>query len=305
MLFMNSWTRCVSLSLCIASAHPAYAALIAHDGFDSYPIGQLEAGPIRDAGTVPYGGTGWRDPFDVDDDEKDHVVVADSKTTPLGYRNGAVSIDGGDRALVLFGPRLSFGTLLKRDFPQPARLAPVYFSFLYVARITTEPRDSDAFFLGLDSAVPFEQARTTIGTDRLGSFRDGSYTFFAGVSSNGSDGTRSSNSDAIELHETYFLAGRISSFSGTNYDKVVLYVNPSTLTEPAQPDVQLGITPGSRNDNLSRLIINVPNLEPGDAFAIDELRIGSDYTSVVPEIGASLWLLCAGGFVISCRIRSY
>jgi len=293
------------MCLLVGFGSSARSALIAYDSFESYATGQLESGPDRDPGVTADGGTGWSSSFDVNDDDKSRVTIEDRSGRSLHYENGAISINGGDRSLRLSGSRLSSDTLLTRWFPQQPRLAPVYFSFLYVAAIDLEASGSDSFFLGLDSFPRGPQARTTIGSERFGFGEPEPYSFVASISRDGNNGVRQTNSDAgIQLGATYFLVGEISSFSGTNYDRVDLFINPETLTKPASSTLDLAISPGSGIDTLSVLMLNAQFTETADAFHFDELRIGSDYTSVVPEVGSVLWLLGAGVVIGMHRTRT-
>ncbi len=74
-------------------------------------------------------------------------------------------------------------------------------------------------------------------------------------------------------------------------------MNPGTLAEPS-PSATFTLDSGI--STLAQLIIRTASLDAGDAYVMDELRMGLDYAAVIPEPSCAV-LLCAAAMVITRR----
>ncbi len=264
------------------TAGQAGAGLLAYDGFESY----TPSTTTTVAGG--NGGTGWVGAWQ--GTNVTNPVVRDSA---YDYSNGVVVIDGGDQSLRLSHAHDAY---INRQFA--TQTGTVYFSLLLtvntalannhyvVFALSDSPSQAQSAASGLNNT-----SNTTLGV-RLTST---DFNSASNVSSNTS----------VFQNQTYLLVGRVAKEAGlspTAYDRLDLWVNPATLTEPAyNARVNRSIHPGS---TLSWFTVRTVNLNGTQDYRLDEIRIGTTWESVVaiPE-PATLALLAAGAVVMLSRRR--
>ncbi len=278
----------------LAMPESGRAELFSYDGFEEYPVGQVESGANGTAGPALNGGTGWGGAYNVNSAIKSLVRIEDRSASPVVYQNGEISIDGGVRALRFFDGANGTSALLRPLGAVFGIEAPVYFSFLFRTASSSPLENQDFLQFGFDgdNAVVNGNPRLSIGANVVSTTFPPSqpFRFFARSTTSPAN---SSFDDTIDIQAatTYFLVGRFSGTSG-RFDRVDLFVNPFTLTEPGTPSASFTLDSGVAS--LSTFYIRTANLEGGDAYVVDELRIGDEYISVVPEPGA----MALGGFGI-------
>ena len=98
---------------------------------------------------------------------------------------------------------------------------------------------------------------------------------------NGGDTTSSTTSAA--QGGTYRLVGKLSKTAGGNYNRVDLFINPTTATEPATPDAT--DTADSGVAALSVFGVRTFNFDDGDRYQFDDVTVGTTFADVagVPE----------------------
>ncbi|MDA3875151.1 MAG: hypothetical protein PF795_14475 [Kiritimatiellae bacterium] len=117
----------LSLLACLGIATSASAALLAYDGFDSYAEGAL-------AGN--NGGSGWLS------DWESNTVTADVQSGGLSYSNGSVIINGGSKAITIFGADTNNEQAILRQFTPTTSNGDLYFSYL----VQSNTADVDDFY---------------------------------------------------------------------------------------------------------------------------------------------------------------
>ena len=254
------------------------------DGFEAGAAGaQLESGANGSTGVGLAGGVGWGGTYDVSNAIKSLVKVENRAAAPVVYSSGGISLHGGERALRFYD--IANGSYavqrpLGRVFSAPAGET-VWFSFLFRTSAASPLTNQDFFQVGFDdnSNASSGSPRVSIGANTLGTVFAPTqpFQFFARstttVANSSFDGSVS-----IAAGTTYLLVGRVSASGGT-FTEVMLYVNPTTLTEPAIASAS--VTANSGLMTISHLFIRTVGLDNGDAYVLDELKIGNDYGSVV------------------------
>lgn len=284
--------RNLMLALGMALASEACAAVIAYDGFEEYTAG----GQVESSSTVSLnGGSGFTSGYDVDDARRTNLVISDQTSSPLVYSNGAITIQGGNRALAI-NDAATATALLTRAFPETNGITtPLYFSFLFSTNqpsliVTGDTRDFLQF--GLDGGAGGEP-NASIG-DSNGTENQ---AFFARA---GAGGTTATSSIAVAPLTTYLLVGKIYSQGGVAFDRVALIVNPTSLTEPSATSTASASTGIGNGTNFDRFTIRTANTDAGDIYLFDELKIGTTYESVVtpvPEPSSVLLVLSGLGLL--------
>lgn len=277
----------------------AHAQLIAYDGFEEYTAGvQFEDGANGSPGVGLDGGFGWGGAYDVSNAFKSKVLAENRSASPVSYSNGEISIDGGVRALRVYDN--TNGTyLVSRSLSLGlTTVEPVYFSFLFRTNNASPLPAQDFFQVGLDDGTS-ANPRASIGANTLLPTGTQPFRFFARTTTGAGNSTFDNSTDILAA-TTYLLVGHVSG-TATNFDQVDLFVNPSTLAEPS-PSATFTLDSGVAS--LDHLIIRTASLDNGDAYVIDELRVGYDYVSVIPEQSSAALLLGGISILASRRKRS-
>ena len=231
--------KVIELGLILVCATPgsARADLFSYDGFEQYPAGQVESGANGTAGLGLDGGMGWGGAYNVNSAIKSLVRIEDRTASPVTYQNGEIAIDGGVRALRFFDGANGTSALLRPLGGTFGIDAPVYFSFLFRTASSSPLANQDFLQFGFDgdNAVSGGNPRLSIGANVVATTFPPSqpFRFFARTTTSPANSTFDDTID-IQAATTYFLVGRFSAAGGT-FDRVDLFVNPFTLTEPGAP----------------------------------------------------------------------
>lgn len=270
---MQRWIlKCVASGVMLACAGIAKAAMIVADNFNTYTPTNALAG--NNGGTNGSGtwSTAWTG--------SSSVVVASGG---LNYTNGAVTISGGANSIVINGAA-NAAFLSTRPFGNVT--GTVYFSFLFR---TSDNFNSDDF---LNFTLAGNTAQGEALTAGLGLLDTTTSLIHSRITGAGAaDRTTVSSGTNAASSTTYFMVGRLSgdgADSAVNYDRLELFLNPSTLTQPvvasATSDRDMTIS------TLKQFNLRTVNLDSNDNYQFDELRIGTTWADVVPE-PASLGLI--------------
>lgn len=273
-------TRLWTTALLVGSAMalPAAATPIASDSFDSYSTGAL-------AGN--NGGTGWGGAWATVNTFANTDVVAGG----LSYSAGDVNINGGAQSLLIdMTPGELSGIsdgLLSRALGS-SQTGTVYMSLLFRDAVNPDLPATDFVQWGFDTGTT--NPNTSV-MRRNGTFQSRSTT----TSSNSAD-----SGISTAVGQTFLLVMKAQR-TGTNYDNIALYLNPTTLTEPVSADAVA--TANSGIASLDNFVSRSAFHELGDAFQIDAISIGTAYEDVVVPEPTSLALLAMGGLLAARRRR--
>lgn len=233
------------------------------------PLGsELSAAPIASSdfednatGSISGqgGGMGWTNTWNVNAD----ITAAQVVNANLTYANGEVASDGGSHALEVI-PGTDLTPAFKRLFT--TQTGNVYMSFLWRDSVNNDsPTASDFTQVGFDPA-------TDDGNPNLSFLRNnGNLLIRSGSSTGGSDSGVDGN-----IGTTYMIVIQATRVGGENYT-AKLWVNPSSLTEGA-PDATSGDT---GIGNIGTFLVRTAFHEAGDAFQIDNILIGTNWSDVV------------------------
>ncbi len=262
---------------------PLGAQLLCYDGFGDYPAGsQVESGSNGSTGTGLDGGTGWGGAYDTNNFTKSLIRIEDRTATPVNYSNGEIIIGGGTKALRFYdvangNPALQrpLGTTFSAAAGEP-----LWFSLLFRTNNASLLANQDFFQIGFDdnagaaAGIP----RVSIGANTTSTTTFPSPFQFFARSTTAVNASAFAGNTPIATATTYLLVGLIQPNAGV-YDTVSLYVNPSTLEDPGPASASVTLSSGLTA--LSHLFVRTVNLDNGDAYVVDELRLGRDYGSIV------------------------
>jgi len=255
---------------CLVWSGSARATLIAYDGFETYTSGANLSGNT--------GGTGWATNWSAIATGVNVVTAG----TPLAYNAGAIQVNGGTRAVSVSALDTT-DNVASRSFS--AQSGTVYFSFLFRLAVGTSDNDFIQFSLNDNTLIANSGS---IGD--LSNVADANQ--FATRIGGLSGGTSVNSSTSVAQATTYLLVGKISKVSSTNYNRMELFINPTTTTETgvvATQNASAGIS------SISFFTVRVSNIEATDQYQFDELRIGTTWADVVPIPEPASWTALAGG----------
>jgi hypothetical protein len=267
----------VILSMVSLTAWDSQAAVM-YDGMETHALGALNG-----QGAAGGGWTGgWNQTFGED---AAFTVV----TGGLNYNNGAINLDGGNRALQV---GTSFNSTINRPFTSNSS-DPLYFSFLF--RNTAGLNSS----LLLGGHLSNNQTPTT-NYGAIGKLA--TPEFSARLNEGGFDTT--SSSTTIAANTTYFLVGRLSK-DGTSgdadgfYDQLEMWINPNSANL-GTPDViidnSMGISGG-----LTHFMLRYNNASASAEYLLDEFRITENLhqaLGIIPEPTTALLLMMGAGLFL-------
>jgi len=262
----------LAMGWCLGTGE-ATAASIAMDDFESYAVGGLNGN---------NGGSGWGGAWSA----TSQVSVVSGG---LSYSNGSVSINGGSRAARFVpneGTNITDG-IVSRALAS-GQSGTVYMSFLFSDTVNPDLSGSNDFIqFGFDTGGG--NPRSSI-MRRNGTFQSRTTTATGGSADSGISSV---------VGNTYLLVFKAEK-TGSNYDAISLFVNPSSSLEPVADAVASG---DSGLASLSALVGRSAFHEIGDTFLIDQLTIGTSFADVVPVPEPSSWFIVSLGSVILLRRR--
>lgn len=280
-LMRISWLASAAL---LAGAGWGRAQIFGYDGFEEYAAGaQLEGGSNGSAGTGLAGGFGWSGGYDVNNAVKSLVKSENRSSSPVVYEREGVRIHGGVRALRLYDVANGTPVLLRRlgrELPAVTGVS-VWFSFLFRTNNADPLANQDFLQLGFDEeAMPMPgNPRLSVGVNTTGTVFPPSQPFrFFARADTATAATVFDDSAGVAAGTTYLLVGCIRN-NGFFHHRVELHVNPGSLQEPPVPSAVSEAASGPAV--LSRLLLRASALDNGDAYVLDELRVGFSYESVV------------------------
>lgn len=272
----------------LAGAAATRAATIAYDGFESYTAGT--AMPDRGTAGELNGGTGWSNAWDGDAvSSGDASIVSKS----MSYSGGDISVNGGSNALRI---RNTNSHVALRSYA--AQTDSVYLGYLFETNANNEFfqqwNAKDEAFAGSDT----DQASVM---QRL----DGSSNPRFGVRINDNSTQQYGTTPNVVNNTTYYLVARVSKTGGsTFYNTMDLMVNPTSSAEPSTWDASWTNNTDTGLDQLASLGFRLANVETGDEYFIDEIRVGDSWSAVaVPEPSTLLLVGGALGALLLFRRR--
>jgi hypothetical protein len=255
----------------------------AYEGFGDYAAGaQLESGSNGSSGTPLDGGLGWAGPYDVNNAIKSLVKAENRSSAPVIYSNGEVTIHGGNRAMRLYD--VANGAYVwQRPLEIPFDAATgdtLWLSFLFRSNNGSPLANRDYFHVGFDDNPQAQNGtpRVGIGVTTIESTFPPNQPFRFFAKSTISDDTMVFAETEAASVTTYLLVARIAATAGT-YDAVDLFLNPSSLSDPGPPAATTSVDSGLTT--LTHCFLRTSGLDAGDAYVLDELKIGESYASVV------------------------
>jgi hypothetical protein len=263
----------------------AHSQLVTYDGFEEYPSGApIEDGPNGVSGNGLNGGFGWSGPFDVANAIKSLVKAENRSANPVIYTNGELTIHGGDRALRFYD--IANGTYsIRRAMSSSWDAAAgheLWASFLFRCNNPSPLATQDFLALGFDdnASALSGNPRVSVGVNTTATVFPPSQPFrFFARSTTAAANSAFAESPDIAAATTYLVVTRVAASAGGNFDTVELWVNPVSATDPGPPSAR--ITADSGINRLTHWFIRTAYLDLGDAYVIDELKIGRTYPAVI------------------------
>jgi hypothetical protein len=250
------------------------ATPIAFDGFESYSAGSgLSGGSAGTGVTGPNGEFGWTSAW---------TAISGINVQSPGL-TGARTGEADDATNSI--------TAATRGFtPQTDT---VYFSLQYNAAAGAEGSDFLHFYLSNDAAI-------NNNSGGIGDIDTGLVRFGARVGgTNG--GTTSNSASDYAAATTYLLVGKLSKTTAGNYNRIDLFINPAGTTEPGTADATQSGDAGIAT--VSVFALRTFNLDAGDKYRFDNVRIGTTFADVTPEPATVSLLLCGGLGLLARRRR--
>lgn len=231
-------------------------ALVAYEGFETYAAATQLVGL--------NGGTGFTAGWDVVNDANRRAELT-AEATSLSYTTPALNIQGGDNALRYRATEN--GTLQYASRPIPSTTETLYLSFLYRPNNDAGvPANDDFLQLGFDNTV-LPNPRASVFDRNV---------FTARVSTATDSATTTTSIDG----ETYFIVAKVEKVAASaNYNRVSIFVNPLSASEPGTPSAVANGDTGLAT--ISQLALRKAVPENGDVFLMDEFRVGTTYADVI------------------------
>ncbi len=248
-----------------------HAGEIASDSFDSYSgsIGGGSGGAGAWTGNWVTAGA--------------NSIVQSSNI--LSYSGGDINVNGGSQSLQ---------HSLDNVNPYASRTFAAQSGVLYFSVLLQMPTTATNEYLGLH----FTDSATNPTQDNSPSLELGIYgttggnSFLRAVNYNAA-GARGSNGTNYEQYpytngDTVFVIGRISDEGDINpdagvYDRIELFVNPTTAVQPGSATIASNWD--TALTSLDTVAWRPANFAGSEAVYLDELRIGTDWASVIFHAG--------------------
>ncbi len=238
------------------------ATVLAYESFDTY------SGDINNGS----GGTGWTDNW----------ATASSNTTAqssniLSYSAGPVSVLGGAKSVLHTGDNAN---------PQASRFFPTQTSVVYFSLLMQLPASAADEFVGFHFTDSTTGDLNNNPSAEVGLYGGGGSPGFVRAAMYNPGGGRGAVSTSYVNGDIAFVVGRISD-EGPNgaaageYDRLELFVNPASLTQPA---ATVTADYASAMTALDTFAVRTANFAGTESFVFDEVRIGTTYEDVVPFV---------------------
>ena len=201
----------------------------------------------------------------------------------LAYANEDVVVAGGARSLTFTSLTPANNWVFSREFE--AQSGPVYFA---LAMTWTEQVNDDMLFFALSNDADSSPAalansggvyinRNKTSTDGLINGR-----MRLDTSSNQTD-TSSNKAGGANTTSPQFIVGCVDKDSSTNYNRLRLWVNPTSYTEDT-PDVTITRDIGISAGLDTFFFFSGASNESTEAMKVDNLRIGTTWADVMPSL---------------------
>lgn len=201
----------------------------------------------------------------------------------LAYANEDVVIAGGARSLAFTGLSPANNWVFSREFE--AQSGPVYFA---LAMTWTEQVNDDMLFFALSNDADSSPAalansggvyinRNKTSTDGLINGR-----MRLDTSSNQTD-TSSNKAGGANTTSPQFIVGCVDKDSSTNYNRLRLWVNPTSYTEDT-PDVTITRDIGIDSGLDTFYFFSGSGNDAGEENRVDNIRIGTTWADVMPSL---------------------
>lgn len=242
----------------------ALAAPIASDDFNSYTLGALSP---QNGGTGWFA-AGWTAPTSPDTTATVADVSGNKKVTAALTVTSSQVVAGRRLAAPLTS---TFYVSYKVAYTGPGNVDNSNTFGLIVSDLTTPSASVGA------NVLNFNMRSSNVGGDAsiLESFavRGGTGPILFN--------TQTTGPDTITPGTVYTLLAKLT-WSGTNFDKIDLWVNPSGSTETT-PDATLSLTAGTGVTAVNSLYFRQAANETNDTYQFDDLAVASAWTDVVPN----------------------
>ena len=273
----------VLLALGFAAAQPAHAVLFARDGFETYSVGANLDGQND--------GTGWMTAWDAGDTAAENDTTVQLKT--MNDPNG-LSFGGTKAARILPSPsNVGNDNDLVQRRPLDSITGPLYVGML----LRPESFENDDF---LQFQVSNGAEGDNANTLSWGIRNTTNNPFFArvGVAANSTN-----SSTAFATDDTDFLVvAKISKDANVNYNRVDLYVNPTSYNESEQTPVATRLGPATAISVLSLFNVRINNFDTDDRVFFDNLILSDNFAvaaGFIPEPGTALLAAMGLGSLIA------
>ncbi len=288
-LFLRASAFGLVLLSAIVTSH---AALPAYDGFEYTPGDSLTSSNDADGN----GGTGWTNRW-----TGSGIATVTTSSTGISFTDANGATYGGGNALTFSGG--STQNAASRTFlaTNDTGGADVYFSYIVnITNGTTSGTIPSGSFMSvgvLDNSFSVSVDNfAIIGGSKLGA-RTNNIT--------------SSINTNLQYDTTYLVVSRLHGWDGDSYTETTVWLNP-TQGDFANTSVSATATSATGGSDGFRGITFRTNSLNGDVYAYDDLRVGTDWNSVVAAVPepstsaalAGLGALCAGFITRRFRRRA-
>lgn len=291
----------VASALALASVGislPVRATLVAYDNFESYSTGAL-------AGN--NGGTGFTSAYTTNAASPANELISVVNKT-LSYSSGAISLSGGNNAVSI--GLLSATNAINRQISSQNGDA-IYMSFLFSVKNPAGAIAETFMQFGLGAAANVEPKASVGVQGNLGGSGPENFFARAGGGTIPAGSTQFiTGSDSIAADTTYLVVAKMwksTPGGGNAFNRVTLYLNPNSLTEPATATLAVTTATSDVTAAFSYFALRTARRNETDddeTYYIDNLAIGTTFADVVsvPE-PASIGMLVAGATLLATRKR--
>lgn len=287
-LIMRSCTKlfkhlALGLGLSAMVATSANAALVAYDSFD-YAVGDLNGN---------NGGTGFTAAWSAN-------AIVDVVNGSLSYQAGNIGVSGGTKTAQVTGAIAGpLDNAASRAFTGQSDT--VYVSFLFRPLVNGGAAEDDFLQFMLNDDTDQENSGS-IGMRNI-TGTTGNDGYFGRIR----DGSAETNAEATPnvlsvVGRTDVLIAKFSKVASANYNRLDLFVNPTSSIEGAP------VATVSRDSGMGLadvFSLRLAFLDTGDAYQFDELRIGTTFADVITTIPepATMSLGVMGLLALAARRR--